>query len=116
MPTKEYMQAYLADPEKKAIFDARSKEYENKPETKAKRKAYRKARQTGGYFVYYLPAEHYCGIATDLTSRISWHKHKGKNTDNYKVLFHSFDKKEAAYNEALFQSVLAIEGLNVKLK
>jgi len=86
------------------------KEYRKKYE-----KAYREARQTGGYFVYYIPSIHYCGIAKDLYARESWHRNKKKiNTDGLKVLYHSMDKSEAAHHEAMFQSVLGIKGLNVK--
>ena len=44
------------------------------------------------------------------------HKIKGKkNTENYKILFTSKDKKEAVYHEALFQAALAIDGLPINI-
>jgi len=88
--------------------------YEKTIKAKTTRANYRKARQTGGYFIYYIPSIHYCGIAKDLYVRESWHRtQKNVDTTGLKVLFHSMDRVEAAYHEALFQSVLAIKGLNV---
>ncbi len=72
-----------------------------------------KIKKDGCYYVYYLPQEHYCGITNSLVSRMIDHRKKGKNTDNYRVLYYSKDKKDACYHEALFQSTLAIEGLAI---
>lgn len=72
-----------------------------------------KIKKDGCYYVYYLPQEHYCGITNSLVSRMIDHRKKGKNTDNYRVLYSSKDKKDACYHEALFQSTLAIEGLAI---
>jgi hypothetical protein len=67
--------------------------------------------KNGYYYIYYLPNENYCGITDYVARRISIHKNNGKNVDNYRLLYCSKDKKEAAYHEILFQSVLAMEGL-----
>lgn len=72
-----------------------------------------KIKKDGCYYVYYLPEEHYCGRTNCLVSRMIDHRKKGKNTNNYRVLYSSKDKKDACYHEALFQSVLAIEGLAI---
>ena len=71
--------------------------------------------KTGYYYVYYLPNENYCGITDYLEKRITTHKKNGKNVDNYRLLYCSTDKKEAAYHEILFQSVLAMEGLSMTM-
>ena len=63
------------------------------------------------YFVYYLPEEHYCGHTNDVSSRMARHRHIGKNTENFKILFTTKTKKEAIYYEALFCSTLGINGL-----
>jgi hypothetical protein len=72
-----------------------------------------KVKKDGYYYVYYLPEEHYCGITNSLVNRMIDHRKKGKNTDNYRILYSSKDKKDACYHEALFQSTLAIEGLAI---
>lgn len=71
------------------------------------------------YYVYYLPHENYCGITVDIDMRMKDHlrtrsdrkRSRPKNVDDYRVLFISKDKTEAHYHEALFQSVLAMDGL-----
>jgi hypothetical protein len=96
--------------------EERIKEYESRPETKARRRGYIKSRQTGGWFVYYIPSIHYCGITKDLYARESYHRTQSNiDTEGLTVLFHSLDAAEAHYHEAMFQSVLGIGGLNVKL-
>ena len=113
--TKEYMEQYLSDPEKRAKHNARQRTYESKPEVIERRKAYRKARQSGGYFVYYLPSENYCGITVDMYARESQHRTIGKkDTTGMRVLFHSLDRSIAAHHEAMFQSVLGMYGLNAQ--
>jgi len=73
----------------------------------------RKPKKDEGYYVYYLPEEHYCGITNNLYQRESSHRNTAlKNTNNMTVLFHSMDKSIAAHHEAMFQSVLGINGLN----
>lgn len=84
-------------------------------ESRAKRKSRELAE---GYYVYYLPEEHYCGVTGDLTERIRLHQssHNGvkHNVEGWRVLYHSFDKAEAYHHEAMFQSILGIKGLNYK--
>ena len=70
-------------------------------------------KKSGFYYVYYLPNEHYCGITNSLVLRMIDHRKTGKNTEDYKVLYTSKDKKNACYHEALFQSTLAMEGLAI---
>ena len=67
--------------------------------------------KTGLYYVYYLPNENYCGITDNPTRRLSRHKKEGKNIDGHHMLFVGKDKKEAAYREALYQSMFGMEGL-----
>ena len=90
--------------------------YSTSDKGKATRKRKREERKTGGWFVYYIPSIHYCGITKDLYSRESYHRTvNGTDTDGLRVLYHSMNGKDAAYHEALFQATLGMEGLNVKL-
>ena len=86
-----------------------------KERNKTNTRAFRKRLKSKGYWVYYIPSINYCGITHDLTQRKSWHK-TVKNVDvtGFRILFHSFCRKETAYREAMFQSVLCMEGLNYK--
>ena len=73
----------------------------------------RELRESSGYWVYYLPESHYVGMTNNLAVRLSTHKGRdGRCVDNYKLLYHCDCPKTAAYHEALFQSVLGMEGLN----
>ena len=81
----------------------------------ANQRAYtaRKPKIDDGYYVYYLPEEHYCGVTNNLYQRESQHRNTAnKNTDGMTILFHSMDRNIAAHHEAMFQSVLGINGLN----
>ena len=64
------------------------------------------------YLVYYLPEEHYVGITSNPWSRMRKHKNGGRNISKWRVLYSCKTKKEAGYIEAMFQSVLGINGLN----
>ena len=79
-----------------------------------KRQREYRAKRKNGYWVYYLPDYHYCGTTSDMKQRMHLHKQQGRPlaVDNHRALFHCDDRKEAAYKEAMFQSVLAMEGLN----
>ena len=96
------------------------KEYEkeyylkNKDKIDARQREHNKKRKERYYCVYYLPEEHYCGFSIELLRRIGEHRRAGKNVDGWRILYYSKDKTEAAYHEALFQSVLSINGLNYK--
>ena len=74
----------------------------------------RKRLDANGWYVYYIPSDHYCGLTNDLPRRRSWHKHMGTDVEGFRVLYHSMDKSSAAYHEAMFQGVLGIHGVNVK--
>ena len=80
--------------------------------------ATRKEKRDSGYYtVYYLPNEHYCGVTSMSPEfRMAFHKHKGKNTNDWRVLYCSIDKKEAYYHESLFHGVLGMEGLIINNK
>lgn len=65
------------------------------------------------YVVYYIPSHHYVGMTNEPGSRMQYHKGTGKNVDEYKVLYACECRKEAKYHEALFQSVLGMEGLSM---
>lgn len=71
------------------------------------------SKKPGYYSIYYLPEENYCGLTSMyLPDRIDHHRKKGRNIDNWRILFCSADKTEAYHTEALFQSTLGMEGLN----
>ena len=74
----------------------------------------KKRREANGWYIYYIPSIHYCGITNDLPSRRAWHKCKDIDVEGFRVLYHSMDKSEAAYHESMFQGVLGIHGVNVK--
>ena len=63
------------------------------------------------YVVYYIPSIHYVGFTKNLKNRMRVHE-KSTDINNWRVLYCNADKKTAAYHEALFQSVLSINGLN----
>jgi predicted GIY-YIG superfamily endonuclease len=67
------------------------------------------------YYVYYLPEHNYCGITIDVDQRMRDHRRvrNSKDTTGMRILFISDNKKEAAYHEAMFQSVLCMEGLSM---
>ena len=68
----------------------------------------------GIVYVYYLPEENYCGITKNPVDRMRAHRYSGKDTDGWTILYASKNMKDACYHEALFQSVLAMEGLNYR--
>ena len=89
--------------------------YKHRRECKSCHNEARKKREKKhGYFVYYLPHENYCGVTNRLRTRINRHKIENKNIDDWIVLYHSNDAAEAAHHEAMFQSVLGMNGLNYK--
>jgi hypothetical protein len=115
MSTKEYMREYLSDPINKEKANIRNREYSNRPDIKAREKKRIQDRQSGGYFVYYIPSTHYCGITKDMYVRESFHRTVNKiDTTGMNILYHSDNLLDAAHHEAMFQSVLGMNGLNVK--
>lgn len=80
--------------------------------------AERKEKRDAGYYtVYYLPYENYCGVTSmSPRFRMAFHKNKGKNTEDWKVLYCSPNKQEAYYHESLFHGVLGMEGLIINNK
>ena len=75
----------------------------------------------GNYYVYYLPLHNYCGVTRVLMPRLYNHvagsgygNHKYDIT-GWRILYSSPNQKDAHYHEALFQSVLAMEGLDIRM-
>ncbi len=67
------------------------------------------------YVVYYLPKEHYCGHTNNPEVRMGDHRRKkNRNTDGWRVMYACETKVEAAHVEAMYQSVLGINGLNYR--
>lgn len=65
------------------------------------------------YILYYIPSHNYAGITNEPESRFSYHKRTGKDIDNVKILYACKSRKEIKYMEAMFHSVLAMEGLSM---
>lgn len=55
------------------------------------------------WYVYYLPEENYYGHTVNVKQRMTVHRAKGRNTDNYKVLKDSKNKSDILYLERLLQ-------------
>lgn len=68
---KEYMKEYRA---------------RNREKAKAYSKKYREKKKDGHFSVYYLPEENYVGMTDCMYDRMRLHKHRGKNTEGYRVL------------------------------
>lgn len=64
------------------------------------------------HYVYYIPSNNYCGITNDPDRRLYRHRLNGIDTDGARMLYSSKSRKEALYHEALFQSVLCMEGIH----
>ena len=83
-------------------------------------KEYFQKKFDGNYYVYYLPEDNYCGITKTLQYRMYAHKagtgygRKKRNIEGWTVLYSSPCIKDAHYHEALFHSVLCMEGLNIR--
>lgn len=86
----------------------------NKEHLKKYRKELDEKQKLDHYIVYYLPNEHYCGVTNQPHKRMHNHKREGKNIENWRVLYTSTDRKTAHYYEAMFHSVLAMEGVSLK--
>ena len=52
-------------------------------------------RKDGFYYVYLLKDHHYIGITDDLYMRFSRHKTEGRNSENYRIMYATPDRKEA---------------------
>jgi hypothetical protein len=65
------------------------------------------------YLLYYIPSHHYIGITNEPESRFNYHKRTGKEIEDIKILYTCESRKEIKYMEAMFQSVLAMEGLSM---
>lgn len=55
----------------------------------------KKAAEYPGYAIYLLPEEHYVGMSKNVYNRMLKHKHRGKNTDGWKVITCFEDPMEA---------------------
>tara|TARA_R110000751_G_scaffold132083_1_gene234513 strand:- start:44 stop:391 length:348 start_codon:yes stop_codon:yes gene_type:complete len=67
----------------------------NKEHVVAYDKEYKAKRKDGLNYVYLLKDEHYIGVTDCLVNRFDKHRHEGRNTDNYRIMFSSPDRKEA---------------------
>lgn len=68
----------------------------------------KRASEYPGYAVYLLPEEHYIGMTKNVYNRIIKHKHRGKNTDGWRVLTCFEDPMEAH----LYETQLHMMGFN----
>ncbi len=96
-----YTEYFRNNEEQREKRKAYMKEYnskykkENKAKTKAYDKLYNAKRKDGLHYVYLLKDEHYIGVTDDIVNRFWKHKHDGRNTDNYRIMFSSPDRQEA---------------------
>ena len=65
------------------------------------------------YVIYYIPSHNYLGMTNEPVSRMNYHKRTGKDTSEFKILYCCESRKEAKYMEAMFHSVLCMEGLSM---
>ena len=67
---------------------------------------HRAQKKADGWKVYYLPEEHYVGIACNLTRRLNKHARDGRITDNYEIIA----KFERAVDAHLLETMLHVRG------
>ena len=65
-------------------------------------------KENTGYSVYYIPEEHYVGMSNNPKYRIAKHKHLGKITEGWEILF-SFENPILAH---LMETKLHLMGYN----
>ena len=62
--------------------------------------------KSDGWKVYYLPEEHYVGMASDLKRRLNTHRRGGRIIENYEIIA----KFERAVDAHFFETHLHIRG------
>ena len=96
---KAHQAKFINKPENKVKKKAYDKEQKSTPEHKEYAADYQRERvakrKDGLHYVYLLKDEHYIGVTDDLYMRFFRHKTYGRNTDNYRIMFSSPDRKEA---------------------
>lgn len=96
-----YTEYFKNNEEQREKRKAYMKEYnpkykkENKAKTKAYDKEYKANLHGELHHVYLLKDEHYIGVTSSIKNRFWKHKHDGRNTDNYRIMFSSPDRAKA---------------------
>jgi len=81
-----------------------NKNYREKLKDTAK-KRYHEVIKDGYHHVYLIPSDNYVGVSESLDTRISVHKHLGRDTTNYRVLYSTPDRAEALELEGLLHDL-----------
>ena len=99
---KEHIAAYNhANKERKAAYIKANKE-----KLDAYCKAYKESQKDGLYTVYYLKEEHYAGMTSNLSYRLSNHKTmKNRHIEDVEIIGKYKTKKEATRVEAALHSM-----------
>ncbi len=98
---KEYMKTYKLSDEQREKKKAYMKEYnkkwneENKEKVKAYDKEYKAKLHGELHHVYLLKDDHYIGVTSSIKNRFWKHKHEGRNTDNYRIMYSTLDRAKA---------------------
>ena len=106
---KAHQAKFINKPENKVKKKAYDKEQKSTPEHKGYAADYQRERvakrKDGLHYVYLLKDEHYIGVTDDLYMRFSRHETDGRNTDNYRIMFSSPDRKEAERIETQYHGM-----------
>ena len=78
-------------------------------------KRWRDKKISRGHWVYLLPEENYVGVTHFWEAREMDHRSKGKNTDGFRLLYHTQDREEA-YELETFLHDMGYEGMHSQLK
>ena len=86
--------------------DITAKREANKEKLDAYCKAYKESQKDGLYTVYYLKEEHYAGMTSNLSYRLSNHKTmKNRHIEDVEIIGKYKNKKEASRVEAALHSM-----------
>ena len=107
MTKKEYDKAYSLENKKKRNEVSRLWYLKNKD----KKKAYRDAKKSRMYSVYYIQKENYIGVTNRYEYRIKEHSRDGRDTSNCIEIKKYDTKREALDTEAYYHSI-GYEGRN----
>ena len=108
---KGYQKTYkLSDEqkaEKKVYMDKYNPKYkkDNKEQLAAYDKEYKAKRKDGLNYVYLLKDEHYIGVTDCLVNRFDKHRHDGRNTDNYRIMYTTPDRAKALEIETQYHGM-----------
>ena len=108
---KEYMKTYKLSDEQKAKKKAYMDKYNpkwnkaNKEQIKAYDKEYKANLHGELHYVYLLKDDHYIGVTSSIKNRFYKHKHEGRNTDNYRIMYTTPDRNKALEIEKQYHGI-----------